>query len=504
MALPPQISTAILTARLEQIVLGAEPGLATPGTWLAYIEPISPPTVSLPLPGQSGAPVIVFPPGVPQTFRFDPTTGELLDPDNQPGVPLPVIMYTLDVDVDGNQVSVPAQGQDWLLTLVQDDTSVPNDSDNPTPSSFEVPRIWGSWLFSLTNLDAGKTVDLALIGVPGPPVGMTGPEYVNSIQAALTAYFTAHPGGPQGAAGTPGEATPEFIALVAQATQDVADADLASQLAAASASNAASSAGAAGVSRTAALNAQTAAEAAANLALTGQLLGTVYPSGSDLNAATSAGVIRVTGGSGNTLELGYPFVGFYGTVDVRTRQTGRATHIAFPTNNVNDFDSRRFFIRTQLASGWSSWKTYSSCRFDQSVGRVMYAWNDLTNSEQIVYSDTGWRDISSSFINGWTGSAYLRRVGSSVELIFANLAGGSSTGVLTLPSGFTPRFTIPAMARPSSPTANPIYGNIGTTGVVSLSNSSAFHGQSMQLTLTTVDNWPSSLPGIAVGSIPNL
>ena len=203
MALPAQIGTVTLIARLEQMVLAAAPDLATPGTWRAHLTPTSAFSVSLPDPQGAGAPRVVFEPGSDLVLDFDTVTGELLGPDGTAGVDLPVVLWAPDVDGDFEPVNTPATGQDWTLTLIQDDTAILNDSDDPTDGPYEVPRVWGTWLFSFSFADDGQTRDLALIGVPGPSEEQA-PAFVAGVQAALTAYFAAHPAGPAGARGPQG------------------------------------------------------------------------------------------------------------------------------------------------------------------------------------------------------------------------------------------------------------------------------------------------------------
>lgn len=55
--------------------------------------------------------------------------------------------------------------------------------------------------------------------------------------------------------------------------------------------------------------------------------------------------------------------------------------------------------------------------------------------------DSGVRDISGAFQNGWTGAVTLGRAGNVVTVHFETLNSGSSTSsvVVNLPSGFRPR-----------------------------------------------------------------
>ena len=55
-----------------------------------------------------------------------------------------------------------------------------------------------------------------------------------------------------------------------------------------------------------------------------------------------------------------------------------------------------------------------------------------------IEGDTGWRDISSLLVNGWTGSAYVKRTAEVLTLELEGVSGSAATAttVLTLPVGF--------------------------------------------------------------------
>lgn len=139
-----------------------------------------------------------------------------------------------------------------------------------------------------------------------------------------------------------------------------------------------------------------------------------------------------------------------------------------------------------------------SYRVDESVGRVVKAWDHVNDREQIIYADTGLRQVALPV----AGSAFLRRLGQDVTLYFRDVITptGAET-IYTLPAGFTPDYS-------------PQYGFLGRNGARALATFTAQGGvvtQSTshttalyaQLKFTTNDPWPASLPGTAVGVIPN-
>lgn len=174
MALPAQIGTTTIIARLAQLVLAdTAVDLSTPADWRIYAEPVGALLPSLPPSGYATA-QLLMPPADPHGYTF--TAGVA-------NVPLPVVLYTT-----GTTLS-----QEWMLTLVQDGAT-PNDSDDPTSGPFEVPRVWGRWLVTLTPADASNTVELAVRGVPDPTLtAFQTPAWVGLMQAALASYFAAHP-----------------------------------------------------------------------------------------------------------------------------------------------------------------------------------------------------------------------------------------------------------------------------------------------------------------------
>jgi hypothetical protein len=147
--------------------------------------------------------------------------------------------------------------------------------------------------------------------------------------------------------------------------------------------------------------------------------------------------------------------------------------------------------------------------WDETVGRRKFAWDTTNNRWQLVYGDTGWRDVSALLVNGWTGAAYLRRVNDRVTLR-TNAAVGtaaSSTIMLTLPSvDWRPTTTvfIPALITGSITAA--------TLGGIDVNNSNGnvyvfpyatVASMSIEASWSVVSTWPSVLPGTASGTIPS-
>ncbi|HJX78551.1 GDSL-type esterase/lipase family protein [Glutamicibacter sp.] len=134
----------------------------------------------------------------------------------------------------------------------------------------------------------------------------------------------------------------------------------------------------------------------------------------------------------------------------------------------------------------------------ETAGRVFKVWDYLNQREQLVYGDTGLRQVTLSV----AGTGLLRREGRDVTLYLRDVVTptGSET-IYTLPAGFTPDYS-------------PQHGFIGRTGSRALAafsvsgasvtqNGTQTTAMYVQIKFTTNDPWPTSLPGSAVGVIPH-
>lgn len=149
----------------------------------------------------------------------------------------------------------------------------------------------------------------------------------------------------------------------------------------------------------------------------------------------------------------------------------------------------------------------SAVTVDSSVGRVVRVWDDANSRNQIIYGDTGWRDISGMLINGWSARTFLRlkRQGSRVSLIHRGLDGTNATSgkvISALPSGFRPATDTSGGGRSwddqwsllTLDWRGELWADVGNL----YANNAALY-----LTWETEQPWPSILPGTAVGTIPN-
>lgn len=142
----------------------------------------------------------------------------------------------------------------------------------------------------------------------------------------------------------------------------------------------------------------------------------------------------------------------------------------------------------------------------ETAGRVVKVWDYLSNREQLIYGDTGERDITSLLVNA-TGRLTVSRVGPVAHLCFEGVAPMTSTSglVASLPLGFRPAtrkdFSIPATTASTvwrSAYIFPASGG-GGIGIWSPSPTDLYR---YYISFRTNDAWPTSLPGTADGSIP--
>jgi hypothetical protein len=122
---------------------------------------------------------------------------------------------------------------------------------------------------------------------------------------------------------------------------------------------------------------------------------------------------------------------------------------------------------------------------------------------RVEYGDTGWREIGSVLLNGFTAtSVKIRRFGDQVSITIFALDGSSSTGttLYTLPTGFASdsRIRQTWMGQLSSDqTPNAAITYFSNTISLGTSRTLITSGRGTIDYLTT-DTWPATLPGTAV------
>lgn len=180
-------------------------------------------------------------------------------------------------------------------------------------------------------------------------------------------------------------------------------------------------------------------------------------------------------------------------------------------------------------STWSPWTPIVSHRIDTRAGRVAYMWDEQANREQLIYGDTGWRTVdnllSSKFVpNTGSGRVALRRtnydvhlilrIQASAELVAQNVARNSLQSLMEIPVGFREYPASYGAAMTGTAMLGSYFevlgiGAVNSTDLLKIMGSSNQVWRSTEvisanLTWSTSDPWPTSLPGTAFGTIPNL
>lgn len=139
----------------------------------------------------------------------------------------------------------------------------------------------------------------------------------------------------------------------------------------------------------------------------------------------------------------------------------------------------------------------------EAAGRTVSVWDFLNNREQLIYGDTGARNITSLFTGLVGGSVIIRRTAQSVEVDFqaVMLPNGSSIGFVDLgaaiPAGFRPPrskdFNIPARTSAESSTIGSArFDETGKAYIYRYTD-----GEFIRVSAVWMTNepWPTSLPG---------
>lgn len=229
----------------------------------------------------------------------------------------------------------------------------------------------------------------------------------------------------------------------------------------------------------------------------------------NLDSITTDGVYKQETTANATFARKYPQENIMGTLVVAKVNSANMTQ-AFTIGGGAGAVFPLVYFRRMNAGAWGAWRLSTSNTLELTAGLRVRVWDDVNKRDQLVYSDTGLRSIPAQLQNGWTATGvYLERRAYQVTLYVEGLNASAMTNqnFVSLPSGFDlppnnlGRGLIHSSAAPtatyrvSAPSANILAVASATTAFPLLYGS---------VTWRTDSAWPATLPGTAVGSIPNV
>lgn len=223
----------------------------------------------------------------------------------------------------------------------------------------------------------------------------------------------------------------------------------------------------------------------------------------DLNDLLTPAALNV-GVAISTFARNYPVEGVAGALFSYERSTSGLQEF-WPTSSAQM--GNMFYRRIRVNHAWQPWRSFSSQRVDNTAGRAIYTWDDTWNREQMIYGDTGLRNISANLlgIQPPTGNTFpsIRRVGTTVTL---NLNGividqdyAGQLELYVVPDGFKNSFqqiNMYPIVR-TSPLEVKTMQLVSQKYVRLYQDPKAGDQIRHQITWETTDPWPTTLPGIA-------
>lgn len=135
-------------------------------------------------------------------------------------------------------------------------------------------------------------------------------------------------------------------------------------------------------------------------------------------------------------------------------------------------------------------------KVSNAVGRTVTVWDNVNKRSQLIYGDSGLRQVPGVPA---AGMCFVRRCGNIVTLIIRDMPLGDPV-LMNIPDGFRPDYQPGYGFVARSGSRVPVYLTIAGNNIAQ--NGSVTGTLYANLTYSTNDPWPTSLPGTAVGSIP--
>lgn len=139
-------------------------------------------------------------------------------------------------------------------------------------------------------------------------------------------------------------------------------------------------------------------------------------------------------------------------------------------------------------------------KIQETAGRTVSVWDYLNQREQMIYGDTGLRDISSLILDRTAGSAFVRRENNTITVylnsVVSSRPGAGVSIIASLGSGYradnaSEVWTIASNVSSARRVGVNIYGQLTTR------DGDSSYPITAVFTFTTRDPWPNSLLGVA-------
>lgn len=165
-------------------------------------------------------------------------------------------------------------------------------------------------------------------------------------------------------------------------------------------------------------------------------------------------------------------------------------------------EQRGTYIRSRNSSSiWAAWRVVNATRVDQTAGRAIYQWDDINGRDQLIYGDTGQRDIRTAYCNGAASALTVRRVGSLVTLTcvaWIPPANATANVLLSaLPVGWR-NYNSLAFAVLENGSVLKAGAMGANTSSIALGGNVTSGSYNFHLSYLTADTWPTSLIGDVV------
>lgn len=175
--------------------------------------------------------------------------------------------------------------------------------------------------------------------------------------------------------------------------------------------------------------------------------------------------------------------------------------------NAGSFDGEDGTPGTPGTPGAPGAPGNATIRISNTAGKAAYLWDTAAARDQLIYGDTGRRNISTLLTAGSSAGVEVRRLGSTVFFASGDYQPGT-IGVVDefatgLPAGFRPAGGVEVLAWTTGAGGSRRI-NMSGSRVRIYNAASPTETIVWAATWHTTDPWPTALPGTPVGTIPNL